>query len=515
MITAKRSVRLLSIWSALADTMRSRAPAAATSLPADARVASAVWTKKKEQWVELYFHLLRTRGTPEGTVTWLLDEWVNEGGPLCADQLSTFVESLHYNNEALALELMEWMENTKYAAEKTDINLAMRLGLIADVRGIEAAEKYFSDLPEPAKNHHTYGALLISYGLEEIKNADKVISPDDIVKNRKITEMSRFLRLGHHEKLFGWYLELKSYDIVPDTITRCILMYCYASLNDIESVERVIKEAEEDEKIKLRWPAYCALASIYCSAGLITKAETALKKFEKLIDGQDRLPYHFLISLYSRIDNLEEVKRIWKSFKTVFPKPTNLSYVIMMRSLDKLDDINGQQDLYEEWESVCVTFDMWVANVMIGSYLRKNMIQQAQGVWEKASARGAVSDLKTCDVFLDYYLKNNDMDSALMWLETAISRMKRNEWKLSQDQVDTFLKAFEVTKDVKGAERFCQCLRQLGQLDLNAYKKLFRTYLAANATDPTLRQRIEDDKIKIKLNSQTYKLLEKVCGANE
>ncbi|XP_074559257.1 LOW QUALITY PROTEIN: pentatricopeptide repeat-containing protein At4g01990, mitochondrial-like [Curcuma longa] len=521
MITAKRSIRLLLLWSAAATKMRFCAAAAATSLPADPAVAMAVGTKEKKDPTVLYRRLSALGRAPEGSVTRTLDKWVNEGSYVCADQLIRYVKELRrYQRHAHALELMEWMENTKNT-KMTHINHAMRLGLIAKVRGIEAAETYFSDLPEPAKNKHTYGALLSSYCSEKNKNADKAISLYNEMKNQNIASntqvhfnlMSLYMRLGQHEKVLTQYQEMKSDNIVPDTITCCILMNCYASLNDIESVERVIKEAEEDEKIKLRWSAYSTLASIYCSAGLITKAETALKKFEKLIDGRDREPYHFLISLYSRIGNLEEVKRIWKSFRTVFRKPNNLSYLIMMRSLDKLDDINGQQDLYEEWESVCVTFDVWVANVMIGSYLRKNMIQQAQGVWEKASARGAVPDLKTCDMFLDYYLQNNDMDSALMWLETAISRMKRNEWKLSQDQVDTFLKAFEDTKDVKGAERFCQCLRQLGHLDLNAYEKLLRTYLAANATDPTLRQRIEDDKIE--LNSQTNKLLEMVCGANE
>ncbi|KAG6494632.1 pentatricopeptide repeat-containing protein At4g01990, mitochondrial-like [Zingiber officinale] len=520
MITAKCSVRQLFLRSAAATKMRFCAAAAATSLPADAAVATAVGTKEKGPSV-LYNRLSSLGRSPEESVTMTLDKWVNEGRSVRAAALIRYVKEFRrYRRHAHALEIMEWMENTKHTKMTHDIH-AMRLGLIAKVRGIEAAEKYFSDLPEPAKNRHSYGALLGSYCSEKNKNVDKAISLYNEMKNQNIASntevhfnlMSLYMRLGQHEKVLTQYQEMKSDNIVPDTITCCILMNCYASLNDIESVERVIKEAEEDKQIKLRWSAYSTLASIYCSAGLITKAESALKKSEKLIDGRDRQPYHFLINLYSRIHNFEEVKRIWNSYKTVFQKPTNISYLTMLRSLDRLDDINGQQDLYEEWESVCMSFDVRLTNVMIGSYLRKNMIQQAQRVWEKASERGAVPDFKTCDMFLDYYLKNNDIDSALMWLETRISRMKRNEWKLSQDQVNTFLKAFEDAKDVKGQERFCQCLRRLGHLDLNACEKLLLTYLAADATDPTLRQRIKDDKIQ--LNSQTNKLLDMVCGANE
>ncbi|KAG6494633.1 pentatricopeptide repeat-containing protein At1g60770-like [Zingiber officinale] len=521
MITAKRSVRLHLLWSAAATKMRFCAAAAATSLTADAAGATAVRTKEKKDPNVLYRRLSALGRAPEGSVTRTLDKWVKEGRSVCADELTRYVKELRrYQRHAHALELMEWMVNNKNT-KMTYINHAMQLGLIAKVRGIEAAEKYFSDLPVQAKNKHTYGALLSSYCSEKNKNADKAFSLYNEMKMLNITSypqvhfnlMSLYMRLGQHEKALTQYQEMKSDNVVPDSITCSILMNCYASLNDIESVERVIKEAEEDKKIKLRWSAYSTLASIYCSAGLMTKAASALQKLEKLIRGRDHEPYHFLISLYSRIDNLEEVKRIWKSYKTVFRKPTNVSYLIMLRSLDKLDDINGQQDLYEEWESVSGNSDVWVTNVMIGSYLRNNMIQQAQRVWEKASERGAVPDFKTGDMFLDYYLKNNDIDSALMWLETTISRMKRNEWKLSQDQVDTFLKAFEDAKDVEGAERLCECLRRLGLLDLNAYEKLLQTYLAANLKNPKLLQRIKDDKIE--LDSKTNKLLEMVCGDNE
>ncbi|KAG6494635.1 hypothetical protein ZIOFF_042395 [Zingiber officinale] len=527
MIAAKSSVRLMLLGSTAVVKRRFCAVVAATSLLADAAVATADGTKERKDSRTLLRLLSSLRGSPQGSVTRTLNKWLREGKSVRAVELMNYVKELRkFHRYAHGLEIiytiMDWMEKTK-GINMSYPNHAIRLDLINKVRGIEAAEKYFSNLPEPAKNERTYGSLLNCYCTEKNRNADKAISLYNEMKNRNIPSsilvhislMSLYMKLCQYEKVLTQYLEMKSDNIDPDYVIYCILMNCYASLNDIESVERVIKEAEEDEKVTLRWSAFSTLAAIYCSAGLPTKAENALKKLETLIDARDLKPYDYLISLYAKINNVEEVKRIWKSLKTIFPKPSNLSYLNMLRALDKFDDTSGQQDLYEEWQSVCTLFDVRLANLLIGSYLRKDMIQQAQSLWEKSSKRGAIPDFKTCFMFLDHFLQKNDMNSALVWLETAASSSsgKQDRWKLSQDQVDTFLKAFEDAKDVEGAERFCDCLRSLGHLDLNAYEKLLQTYLAANLKNPKLRQRIKDDKIE--LNSQTNKLLEMVCGDNE
>ncbi|XP_074559071.1 large ribosomal subunit protein mL101 (rPPR4)-like [Curcuma longa] len=523
MIAAKTSVRLMLLGSAAAVKRRFCAAVAAASLPADAAVAVADGNKEKQNSRILFRQLSSLWRAPQGSVTRTLNKWLREGKSVRAAQLINYVKELRkVHRYAHGLEIMDWMENTK-GMNMSYTNHAIRLDLINKVRGIEAAEEYFSNLPEPAKNERTYGSLLNCYCSDKNRNADKAISLYNEMKERNIPSsilahislMSLYMKLCQYEKVLSQYQEMKSNNMVPDNVIYCILMNCYASLNDIESVERVIKEAEEDDKVILHWSVYSTLAAIYCSAGLPTKAENALKKVETLIDARDHKPYDYLISLYAKINNVEEVKRIWKSFKTIFPKPSNLSYLNMLRALDKLDDISGQQDLYEEWQSVCTLFDVRLANSLIGSYLRKDMIQQAESLWEKSSKRGAIPDFKTCFMFLDHFLQKNDMNSALVWLETAASSSsgKQDRWKLSQDQVDTFLKAFEDAKDVEGAEKFCECLRRLGHLDLNAYEKLLQTYLAANLKNPKLRQRIKDDKIK--LDSQTNNLLEMVCGDNE
>nr|XP_010921472.1 pentatricopeptide repeat-containing protein At4g01990, mitochondrial [Elaeis guineensis] len=510
---AKNPIRPLSLVIAVARRL-STASLAAGENPSSLSSALAGDKGGTKEWKPLYRRLSALGGAPEGSVTKTLNKWVREGRPARAVELMKYVKELRkYRRYNHALELMDWMVNTR-GMNMSYTNHAIRLDLIAKVRGIESAEEYFFKLPEPAKNERTYGALLNCYCSE--KMADKAnalyekmnemnIASSTLVHNNL---MSLYMKLGQPEKVPAQVQEMKEKNIAPDNLTCCILMNSYASLGDIDSVEGVIKEMEEEGEVTLNWSAYSTLAAIYSSAGLVTKAESALKQLEELVDSHDREPFHFLISLYAGTGNLVEVNRIWKSLKTTFPKPTNMSFLTMLQALNKLDDIDSLTQCYEEWESFYVTYDLKLTNLMLGAYLRKGMVKEAEALWARTSEKGAGFDRRTCELFLDCYLKNHNMELALKWLENAVSMVKQDEWKLSQEKVSTFLKCLEEAKDVEGAERFSKSLKVLNCLDTRAYESLLRTYSLARRRDPSLRQRINDDKIE--LSSHTKRLLKRV-----
>jgi hypothetical protein len=45
-------------------------------------------------------------------------------------------------------------------------DMAIQLDLIAKVRGVSHAEKYFDELPDAMKDKQTYGSLLNCYGVQ-------------------------------------------------------------------------------------------------------------------------------------------------------------------------------------------------------------------------------------------------------------------------------------------------------------------------------------------------------------
>ncbi|KAJ6807712.1 pentatricopeptide repeat-containing protein-like, mitochondrial [Iris pallida] len=543
MMMGKLPIRLISASRRLLSTA-SPAAVESSSLPPPSEVAAAAKDGKKKEKKKkknnkkqkekkegeeenresgrgggkpLYRRLSELGGAAEGAVSRTLNKWVKEGRPVKVMDLVNHVKDLRkYRRYKHALEMMDWMVNTR-GMNMSWTNHAIRLDLIAKVRGIESAEDYFCSLPETAKNQRTYGALLNCYCLE--KMVDKATALYQKMKELNLASntlvynnlMALYMKLEQPEKVPALVEEMKANNIAPDNMTNCILMNSYAKLNDIESVEGVIHQMEDSEEVIPHWTAYSTLAGIYNSAGLFKKTESALKKLEGLLDGRERDPFHFLISLYAGAGNLEEVHRVWESLKKAFKKQTNMSYLTMLQALNKLNDFDGFKACYKEWESVLVTYDPRLTNLAIGAHLRNDMVEEAESLSRRATEKGGGPDFRTCDLFMDYYLKKDEMSSALGWLETATRMVKEGgEWKLDGDKIQMFMKYYEKEKDVDGAEAFCKVLKTLDCLGLKAYELLLRTYAASGRRERSLRRRVEEDEIKP--TPKIQKLLDIVCG---
>ncbi|KAG2588267.1 pentatricopeptide repeat-containing protein At4g01990, mitochondrial-like [Panicum virgatum] len=492
-------VRLLLLRRLLSTATEAAAEAAA---PTAAAAATAAKAGKKGGSLALYRRLSALGRSGEGSVSRVLNKWVREGGALRVEDLVKHVKELRkYKRHGHALELMDWMVNTR-GMNMSHTNHAIRLDLIYKVRGIEAAEAYFADLPDPAKNHRTYGALLNCYcsAKMEEKATDLYNKMDELgIYSNALgisNLMSLYMKLGRHGKVDSLFEEMKVKNVKPDNLTCCILMTSYASSNKIDAIEELLKEMAEKD-VALGWSAYSTLASIYINAGLVDKAESALKKLEGLVGADDgRQPFDFLMSLYASVGNLSEVNRVWDVIKAKFSKVTNTSYLGRLQALYKLNDIDRMKQIYVDWESNYEFYDVRLTNMMIRGHLKLDLTEEAEALCEKAKEKGAEFDSKTCELFLDHYMGKGDMKLALNWVEN-MTKLPNNAGKLDQDKIHRFQKYFEDYKDADGAERFCNCLRMLGCIDGKAYESLLRTYLAAGKKSRTLRQQIKDDKIEI------------------
>ncbi|TVU21254.1 hypothetical protein EJB05_30879 [Eragrostis curvula] len=479
----------------------STATEAVTEAAAPASNAAAKAAKKKGAR-PLYRQLSALGKAGEGSVSRVMNKWVREGGTVRVEDLVKHVKDLRkYKRHAHALELMDWMVNAR-GMNMSHTNHAIRLDLIHKVRGIQAAENYFDDLPDPAKNHRTYGALLNCYCSEKMeeKAADLYRKMDELgIASSTLpinNLMTLYMKLGQHRKVDSLFEEMKVKNVKPVSLTCCILMTSYAASNKIDAIEELLKEMAEKD-VDLQWSAYSTLASIYVNANLVEKAESALKKLEELVcDSDDRQPFDFLMSLYASAGNLSEVNRVWGVIKAKFFKVTNTSYLGMLQALYKLNDLDRLKQIFEEWESSYEAYDMRLTNMMIRAHLKSSKAEEAELLSEKAKEKVEELDSKTCELFLDYYVGKGDMTSALKWVEN-MTKLPKKAGKLDQDRIHKFQKYFEEHKDAEGAERFCKCLRTLGCIDGRAYESLLRTYLAAGKTNRSLRQQIKDDKIEI------------------
>ncbi|KAL2510475.1 Pentatricopeptide repeat-containing protein [Abeliophyllum distichum] len=456
------------------------------------------------------YRRLSALGPKIGTVAKTINEYIREGRSVRKFQLDSCIRELRkYRRYDHALEIMEWMAARKINFAHKDY--AIHLDLIAKVKGVDAAETYFSGLSPAAKNHRTYGALLNSYCVEKMgdKAVDLFEKMDEMNMISKALPfnnvMSLYMRSEQPEKVLLLREEMKKRDIQPDTFTYNILMHSYSRLNDIEGAERVFEEIKRENAKVCNWTTYSNLAVLYVRAGLREKAELALKKLEEEMGPRNREACHFLISLYAGISDHGEVHRIWNSLKSKFKVVTNMSCLIMLQALSNLNDVDGLKKIYEEWESTCSSYDIRLANTVIGAYLTHDMINEAEYALRKAIDRSDGPFFKIQEMFIHYFLKNHQIEEALRCMEVATSGVEKNEWQPKSDTVNKFLDYFKEAGNVYGFEKFYIYMKKINCIDHRFYMYLLETYKAAGKTAPNIRDRIEADGIEF--SSQLEKLI--------
>ncbi|KAF0921210.1 hypothetical protein E2562_039317 [Oryza meyeriana var. granulata] len=429
-----------------------------------------------------------------------LGRWLRERRPLSEEQLLFCVHRFRkFKQNRHALELMDWME-----ARGVNLQLkhhALRLDLVSKVNGIHAAEEYFWSLPDIFRSMKSYSSLLNCYaehgmahkGLKLYENmkAMNIVSETSVYNNL----MCLYQKTGQPEKIPTTFVEMQESGIQANNFSYFVLTESYIMMNDIESAEKVLKELQKVNSVP--WSLYTTIAKGYIKLQQFDKAELALKKAEEVLDKRDMFSWHCLLSLYASSGNLPEVKRIWVSLKSAFKKCSNRSYLVMLKALKKLDDFESVQQIFQEWESSHEQYDMKIANVIIQAYLDKGMTDKAEAMRQTAMAQGHSNNRTFC-ILIEFYLEKSKINEALQVWRDAKNMVKQQNWVPARELVNRFLKHFEDSKDAYGMETFCECLRKLDRLDAEAYEALIRTYMSAGRTNPSIAQRIEDDRVDIR-----------------
>lgn len=403
-------------------------------------------------------------------------------------------------------QICEWMRT------QPDIKLlpgdyAVHLDLVAKVRGLASAEKFFEDLPERMKAQSTCNSLLHTY--VQNKMSDKA---EELMKQMSVHGLLRgalpfnhmlalYVSTGAIDRVEEMVKELKKYAI-PDELTYNLWLTACSSTNDIRNAEKVFEEMKE-KRLTPDWVTYSILTSIYTKAGDLKKAKEALEEMEGRVLRTKRTGYSSLISLYASLSDRENVCRIWDRMKILFRKMSDVEYKCMLSSLTKLGDITEAENIYNEWESITGTRDSRVPNILLAFYVKKKMIHKAECFHARTIKAGIEPSYTTWELLAWGYLREERINKMMDCLKRGISSLVK--WQPDIRLVRGVFDKLQKLGDVETAEEFLVMLRSADCLTTEFYNCLLRTYAKARKMPLIVAERMRSDNVE--LDGETRQLL--------
>ncbi|XP_042957105.1 pentatricopeptide repeat-containing protein At1g02150-like [Carya illinoinensis] len=409
----------------------------------------------------------------------VLNQWEKEGRKLSKWELCRVVKELRkYRKHKQALEVYDWMNDRGERFILSTSDAAVQLDLIAKVHGVSGAEDYFMKLPDSLKDRRIYGALLNVYVRATMREEaesllDKMRSKDYATHSLPFNVMmTLYMNLKEYDKVESMVSEMVEKSIPLDIYSYSIWLSSRGSQGSAEKMEEVFEQMKLDRTINRNWSTFSTMATMYIKMGQLDKAEDCLKQVESRIKGRNRIPYHYLISLYGNVGNKEEAYRVWKVYKASFPIIPNLGYHVIISSLVRLGDIKRAEKIYEEWLQVKSSFDPRIGNLLMAWYVREGSLDKAESFFNHMIEVGGKPNSSTWEILVERHMAEKRISEALSCLKEAFKAVRSKSWRPKPVNVSAFFKLCEEKDDTESKEVLVGLLRQSRYLEDEAYASL-------------------------------------------
>ncbi|KAK9984174.1 hypothetical protein SO802_033699 [Lithocarpus litseifolius] len=508
-----RSIRFRATLACAARRFSAQA-AAAVAAAVEKKAAAAASTKSSGDGRDTLGRRLMSLVYAKRSAVIAIRKWKEEGHTVRKYDLNRIVRQLRkLRRYKHALEICEWMTLQQDIRLQTG-DYAVHLDLIAKVRGVNSAEKFFEDLPDKMTGHLACSALLHVYVQNKLSAKAEALmekmSECGFLKNSLPYNhmLSLYISNGQLEKVPGVIHELKK-NTLPNVITYNLWLTACASQNDVDTAEKVFLELKK-ENIVPDWVTYSALTNLYIKKALPEKASYTLKQMEKNAFRKNRAAYSSVLSLHTNMGDKHEVHRIWKKMTSLYRKMSDAEYTCMLSSLVKLGEYEEAESLYREWETVSGTGDARVSNILLAAYINRNQMEMAEKFYNQMVEKGITPSYTTWELLTWGYLNQKQMEKVLDYFTKAVGSVKK--WNPDERLVREVFKKYEEQGNVEGAEKVLVILRKAGHLSTEVYNSLLRTYAKAGKMPLIVAERMEKDKVQ--LNEETHelvKLTSKMC----
>ncbi|KAH7576187.1 hypothetical protein JRO89_XS01G0009000 [Xanthoceras sorbifolium] len=389
-----------------------------------------------------------------------------------------FDENLVLSCFCLVSLVYEWMNNRGERFRLSASDAAIQLDLVAKVCGVISAEEFFLRLPDTLKDRRVYVALLNSYVRARIKGNAELLM-DKMRDKGYATQalpfnvmMTLYMNLKEYDKIDSMVSEMIVKGVRLDIYSYNILLSSCGTRGSVEMMEQVYEQMKMDRAINPNWTTFSTMAAMYIKMGHFEKAEECLRRVESRITGRDRIPYHYLLSLYGGVGNKEEVYRVWNLYKSVFPSTPNLGYHAVISSLIRIGDIEGVENIYEEWLSVKQSYDPRITNLLMSRYVQEGNFDKAETVFNQMLEEGAKPNSTTWEILVEGHIGEERIPEALSCFKEAFAAEGSTSWRPNPANVSAFFKLCEEESDMASKEGLVGLLRQPGYHKDKAYLSL-------------------------------------------
>ncbi|PON58831.1 Tetratricopeptide-like helical domain containing protein [Parasponia andersonii] len=430
------------------------------------------------KWNAIYKRISLMENPELGSGT-VLNQWEKEGRQLSKWELCRVIKELRkFKRFERALEVYYWMNNRGERFRLSSSDAAIQLDLIAKVHGISAAENFFLSLSDSSKDKRIYGALLNAYVRARMKEKAESLLDKMRIKGHATHSlpynvmMTLYMNLKEYEKVELMVSEILEKNIKLDVYSYNIWLSCCGSQGSAEKMEEVFEQLKSDKTINPNWTTFSTMATMYIKMGNFEKAEECLRKVESRISGRDRIPYHYLLSLYASVGNREEIYRVWNIYKSVFPSVPNLGYLAIISSLLRIGDIDGSEKIYEEWLPVRSSYDPRIANLFMVYHIRKGNLEKALSFIDHIVEVGGKPNSATWEALAEGHTGEKRISRALFYWKEAFAAEGSKNWRPKPANVSCFLDLCEQEGDLESKEVLVGLLRESGYLKDELYASL-------------------------------------------
>ncbi|CAH9097923.1 unnamed protein product [Cuscuta epithymum] len=440
--------------------------------------------KPKLDWYKMYKRICIAALSGPTSVDAVLEQFENGGADLSISNLVLIIKELRtFKRYKLALQVYEWMKDRKDTYHASKKGAAVHLNLIYRVKGISNAEDYFMKLPEHVKDNRVYASLLNAYAQSEMR--EKAESLFDEMKTRGFASTSvpynvmitLYNKLKVNDQVERLISEMDSKNIL-DMVSYNIWLGFLGNQGSVEKMEEAFEKMKKDPGVIIHWDTLSIMASMYIQMGEMEKGEDFLRQMESRINVKEPICYDYLMSLYARVGNKEEVYRVWNVYNASFRRIPNKGYHALISSLLRLDDIEGAENTFDEWMSEIKRYDPRMPYLLLSWYLRNGLLDKVESLFARIVDAGKQPNSSAWEIIAQLHIRRGRVSEALSCLRDALSAEGSGNWTPSHPTIFSFMQLCEQHDDVKSKEELIEMLSDAGRFDREAYM----SYISVQST---------------------------------